>query len=91
MQDLIDKAQRILVENRNLLQRMQASVGIPLTGEDDAAFTNFKQVSVCVFLCVCLLVFLYYYCCCFFFDKIIVVVCCCCYFKRFSASMSLNR
>ncbi|XP_004498821.1 uncharacterized protein [Cicer arietinum] len=43
-QDLIDKAQRVLVENRNLLQRMQSSVGIPFTGEDDAAFTNFKQV-----------------------------------------------
>ncbi|XP_057424737.1 uncharacterized protein LOC130718225 [Lotus japonicus] len=43
-QDLIDKAQITLVENRNSLQRMQASVGIPVTGEDDAAFTNFKQV-----------------------------------------------
>ncbi|XP_020960876.1 uncharacterized protein LOC107605449 isoform X2 [Arachis ipaensis] len=43
-QDLIDKAQRTLVENRNLVQRMQASVGIPLTGEDDEAFTNFQQI-----------------------------------------------
>ncbi|WVY90587.1 hypothetical protein V8G54_036101 [Vigna mungo] len=43
-QDLIDQAQRILVENRNLVQRMQPSMGIFSTGEDDAAFTNFKQV-----------------------------------------------
>lgn len=51
VQDLIDKAQRILVENRNLVQRMQPSLGISRTGEDDAAFTNFKQVivRVCVF------------------------------------------
>ncbi|ESW33094.1 hypothetical protein PHAVU_001G042700 [Phaseolus vulgaris] len=43
-QDLIDQAQRILVENRNLVQRMQPALGISSTGEDDAAFTNFKQV-----------------------------------------------
>ncbi|RDX95260.1 hypothetical protein CR513_22247, partial [Mucuna pruriens] len=43
-QDLIDKAQRILVENRNSVRRMQASVGIFPNGEDDAAFTSFKQV-----------------------------------------------
>ncbi|AES59068.1 putative spindle and kinetochore-associated protein [Medicago truncatula] len=43
-QDLIDKAQTVLVENRNLVQRMQSSVGIPFTSEDDDAFTNFKQV-----------------------------------------------
>ncbi|XP_045823372.1 spindle and kinetochore-associated protein 2 [Trifolium pratense] len=43
-QDLIDKAQTVLVENRNLVQRMQSSVGIPFTGEDDDAFTNFNQV-----------------------------------------------
>nr|KYP32273.1 hypothetical protein KK1_047082 [Cajanus cajan] len=43
-QDLIDKAQRILVENRNLVQRMQPPLGISDTGEDDAAFTNFKEV-----------------------------------------------
>lgn len=51
MQDLIDKAQRVLVENRNLVQRMQPSLGISPSGEDDAAFTNFKQVivRVCVF------------------------------------------
>ncbi|GAU17678.1 hypothetical protein TSUD_07400, partial [Trifolium subterraneum] len=42
-QDLIDKAQTVLVENRNLVQRMQSSVGIPFTGEDDDAFTNFNQ------------------------------------------------
>ncbi|KAK7260989.1 hypothetical protein RIF29_27292 [Crotalaria pallida] len=44
-QDLIDKAQRTLVENRNLVQRMQASLCIPVTSEDnDDAFTNFKQI-----------------------------------------------
>lgn len=43
-QDLIDKAQEILVGNRNLLQRMQTYVGMPQTYEDDTAFTNFKQI-----------------------------------------------
>ncbi|KAF7817314.1 spindle and kinetochore-associated protein 2 [Senna tora] len=43
-QDLIDKAQRTLVENRDMVQRMQASTGIPLTDDDDSAFTNFKQI-----------------------------------------------
>ncbi|XP_058728639.1 uncharacterized protein LOC131600504 [Vicia villosa] len=43
-QDLIDKAQRVLVESRNLLKRMKSSVGIPFTYEDEDAFTNFKQV-----------------------------------------------
>jgi len=53
VQDLIDKAQRVLVENRNLVQRMQPSLGISPSGEDDAAFTNFKQVIVSVCVCVC--------------------------------------
>lgn len=52
MQDLIDKAQTVLVENRNLVQRMQSSVGIPFTSEDDDAFTNFKQVIVFVFILI---------------------------------------
>ncbi|KAG2700395.1 hypothetical protein I3843_07G227800 [Carya illinoinensis] len=44
-QDLIDKAQTTLVGNRSLLQRMQASVGIPLTSDsDDPAYANFNQV-----------------------------------------------
>ncbi|XWS72777.1 hypothetical protein CRYUN_Cryun02cG0069900 [Craigia yunnanensis] len=44
-QDLIDKARTTLVGNRNLLQRMQASTGIPLTSDsDDPAFTNFNQI-----------------------------------------------
>ncbi|CAI8605987.1 unnamed protein product [Vicia faba] len=43
-QDLIDKAQRLLVENINLLKRMKSSVGIPFTYEDEEAFANFKQV-----------------------------------------------
>ena len=51
MQDLIDKAQRTLVENRHLVQRMQTSTGIPANDEDDTAFTNFKQVILIV-LCV---------------------------------------
>ncbi|XP_042986603.1 spindle and kinetochore-associated protein 2 isoform X1 [Carya illinoinensis] len=43
-QDLIDKAQTTLVGNRSLLQRMQASVGIPLTSDsDDPAYANFNQ------------------------------------------------
>jgi hypothetical protein len=55
VQDLIDKGQTVLVENRNLVQRMESSVGIPFTSEDDDAFTNFKQVIVFVFI----LIFLY--------------------------------
>ncbi|KAK8660849.1 hypothetical protein V6N13_051757 [Hibiscus sabdariffa] len=44
-QDLIDKARTILVGNRNSVQRMQASTGIPLTSDsDDPAFTNFNQI-----------------------------------------------
>ncbi|KAJ7966308.1 spindle and kinetochore-associated protein 2 [Quillaja saponaria] len=43
-QDLIDEAQTTLIGNKNLVQRMQASLGIPFTGEDDIAFTNFKQI-----------------------------------------------
>ncbi|XVF89429.1 hypothetical protein PTKIN_Ptkin19aG0129600 [Pterospermum kingtungense] len=44
-QDLIDKARTTLVGNRNLLQRMQASMGIPLNSDsDDPAFTNFNQI-----------------------------------------------
>ncbi|KAL9442845.1 hypothetical protein AB3S75_016246 [Citrus x aurantiifolia] len=44
-QDLIDKASAILVGNRNLVQRMQASLDIPIANEsEDASFANFKQV-----------------------------------------------
>ncbi|XP_059461530.1 uncharacterized protein LOC132190528 [Corylus avellana] len=44
-QDLIDKARTTLVGNRSLLQRMQASVGIPLANDsDDPAFANFNQI-----------------------------------------------
>ncbi|KAA3458079.1 spindle and kinetochore-associated protein 2 [Gossypium australe] len=44
-QDLIDKARTILVGNRNLLQRMQASTGTSLTSDsDDPALTNFNQI-----------------------------------------------
>lgn len=45
MQDLIDKAQRTLVGNRNLIQKMQPSAGIPPASDsDDSAFANFNQV-----------------------------------------------
>ncbi|XP_057539502.1 uncharacterized protein LOC130817674 [Amaranthus tricolor] len=44
-QDLIDKASSILVGNRSMVQRMQASVGIPVTSDsEDAAFSSFNQV-----------------------------------------------
>ncbi|KMS95096.1 hypothetical protein BVRB_012570 [Beta vulgaris subsp. vulgaris] len=44
-QDLIDKASSILVGNRSMVQRMQASVGIPVTSDsEDAAFTSFNQI-----------------------------------------------
>ncbi|KAK6237065.1 hypothetical protein SCA6_012402 [Theobroma cacao] len=44
-QDLIDKARTTLVGNRNLLQHMQAPMGIPVTSDsDDPAFANFNQI-----------------------------------------------
>lgn len=44
-QDLIDKASSILVGNRSMLQRMQASVGIPVTSDsEDAAYSSFNQI-----------------------------------------------
>ncbi|XP_057957737.1 uncharacterized protein LOC131150791 isoform X2 [Malania oleifera] len=45
-QDLIDSARTTLVGNRNLLQRMQASLGIPPpTDSDNSAYDNFKQIT----------------------------------------------
>ncbi|XP_043708010.1 uncharacterized protein LOC122657383 [Telopea speciosissima] len=44
-QDMIDKARTVLVGSRSLLQRMQASSGIPITSDsDDTAFSNFNQI-----------------------------------------------
>ncbi|KAL6216018.1 hypothetical protein ACLB2K_009245 [Fragaria x ananassa] len=44
-QDLIDKARTTLVGNRNLVQRMEASMGIsPTTDSHDSAFANFNQI-----------------------------------------------
>ncbi|CAK9133795.1 unnamed protein product [Ilex paraguariensis] len=44
-QDLIDKARTTLVGNRTLLQRLQASTGVPVTSDsDDPAFTSFNQI-----------------------------------------------
>ncbi|CDP07912.1 unnamed protein product [Coffea canephora] len=44
-QDLIDKARVILVGNRSLLQRLQASTGVPVTDDsNDSAYTNFNQI-----------------------------------------------
>ncbi|GAV90557.1 hypothetical protein CFOL_v3_33966 [Cephalotus follicularis] len=44
-QDLIDKARTTLVGNRSLLQRMQASTGVPtLADASDPAFQNFNQI-----------------------------------------------
>ncbi|KAL3500272.1 hypothetical protein ACH5RR_039365 [Cinchona calisaya] len=44
-QDLIDKARVILVGNRSLLQRLQASTGLPATDDSsDPAYTNFNQI-----------------------------------------------
>ncbi|KAI5659702.1 hypothetical protein M9H77_28495 [Catharanthus roseus] len=44
-QDLIDKTKTILVGNRSLLQRMQASTGVPVTDDSsDLSFTNFNQI-----------------------------------------------
>ncbi|XP_021820977.1 uncharacterized protein LOC110762627 [Prunus avium] len=44
-QDLIDQARTSLVGNRNLVQRMEASIGIsPNTDSEDSAFANFNQI-----------------------------------------------
>lgn len=44
-QDLIDKARTTIVGNRASLQRLQSSMGIPVTSDsDDPSFTNFNQV-----------------------------------------------
>lgn len=45
LQDLIDKARTTLVGNRLSIQRLQASTGVPVTGDsDDPAYNNFNQV-----------------------------------------------
>ncbi|KAL9338680.1 hypothetical protein Peur_067695 [Populus x canadensis] len=44
-QDLIDKARTVLVGNRNLIQRMEVSIGVDVTGDaEDPAFVNFNQI-----------------------------------------------
>ncbi|KAK9947234.1 hypothetical protein M0R45_012666 [Rubus argutus] len=44
-QDLIDKARTTLVGNRNLVQRMEASMGIsPSSDTNDSAFANFNLI-----------------------------------------------
>ncbi|MFS8030126.1 putative spindle and kinetochore-associated protein [Helianthus anomalus] len=44
-QDLIDKARTTIVGNRASLQRLQTSMGIPVTNDsDDSAYTNFNEV-----------------------------------------------
>uniref|UniRef100_A0A7C8YS46 Protein FAM33A n=1 Tax=Opuntia streptacantha TaxID=393608 RepID=A0A7C8YS46_OPUST len=44
-QELIDKASSILVGNRSMVQRMQSSVGIPVTSDsEDPAYCSFNQV-----------------------------------------------
>lgn len=51
LQDLIDKARATLVGNRNLVQRMEASLGIsPNSDSDDSAFANFNLVNLFVLL-----------------------------------------
>nr|GLL32769.1 uncharacterized protein LOC109171953 [Ipomoea trifida] len=44
-QDLIDKARTTLVGNRSLLQKLQASAGVPVIDDsNDPEFANFNQV-----------------------------------------------
>ncbi|KAL7001789.1 hypothetical protein U1Q18_002937 [Sarracenia purpurea var. burkii] len=44
-QDLIDKARTVLVGNRSLMKKLQASTGVPVTKDsDDPACTNFNQI-----------------------------------------------
>ncbi|KGN55411.1 spindle and kinetochore-associated protein 2 [Cucumis sativus] len=45
-QDVIDQARTVLLGNRNMLQKMQASMGIPFVSDlDDPAFSEFKQIT----------------------------------------------
>ncbi|KAL0545440.1 hypothetical protein IC582_015324 [Cucumis melo] len=45
-QDVIDKARTVLLGNRNMLQKMQASMGIPFVSDlDDPALAEFKQIT----------------------------------------------
>ncbi|KAH9620615.1 hypothetical protein KSS87_011882 [Heliosperma pusillum] len=44
-QDLIDKARSTLAGNRSMIQRMQTSVGIPVTSDsEDSAYSSFNQI-----------------------------------------------
>ncbi|XP_010548578.1 PREDICTED: uncharacterized protein LOC104819952 [Tarenaya hassleriana] len=43
-QDLIDKAKTTLVGNWNLVQKMNASLGIPTSNDGDDALADFNQV-----------------------------------------------
>ncbi|KAI3473015.1 hypothetical protein Pfo_030098 [Paulownia fortunei] len=44
-QDLIDKARTLLVGNRTLLQRLQASTGVCVSSDaDDPAYASFNQI-----------------------------------------------
>lgn len=46
-QDLIDKASMTLVGNRTFIQRIQASVGVPITSDsEDPAYINFNQLQM---------------------------------------------
>ncbi|XP_073303751.1 uncharacterized protein [Primulina huaijiensis] len=45
LQDLIDKARTVLVGNKTLLQRLQASAGVPVACDaDDLSYDNFNQI-----------------------------------------------
>ncbi|KAG7024402.1 hypothetical protein SDJN02_13216, partial [Cucurbita argyrosperma subsp. argyrosperma] len=45
-QDVIDKARTVLVGNRNMVHKMQASMGKPfVSDDDDPAFVQFKQIT----------------------------------------------
>lgn len=50
LQDLIDKAKKLLVGNRTMLHKLQASTGVPVTGDkDDDAYESFNQVLIVSF------------------------------------------
>lgn len=44
---MIDKAKTVLLGNRTLLQKLQASAGVPVSSdEDDPAYASFNEVFV---------------------------------------------
>ncbi|KAL8153093.1 hypothetical protein V2J09_010853 [Rumex salicifolius] len=50
-QDLIDKARSVLVQNRDIIQQMQGSVGMAVTSDsEDSVYADYNQVTYSLYL-----------------------------------------